>query len=246
MIHYDIYRYTKKELIKYGTQVFLGFAVIAFLFYQSFFPLVLFPPAFWLYLRRKKKDLCRRRKENLSMKFKDAVLSIGAALKAGYSVENGVKEAYKDLLLLHGKENDMVKELLYINNQLANNKNVEALFADLAKRSGVEDIREFAAVFQIAKRSGGDLNKIIQNTATIISEKIEVKREIKTIISAKQFEQRIMNLVPVFIILYISITSPHFFDSLYNNVTGVIIMSACLAVYALAVVMAQKITSIEV
>ena len=42
---------------------------------------------------------------------------------------------------------------------------VEELFMDLGKRSGVEDIENFAAVFYTAKRTGGDMTQVIQKVA---------------------------------------------------------------------------------
>lgn len=48
--------------------------------------------------------------------------------------------------------------------------------------------------FCSAKRSGGDFHKIIATTIEHISDKIEVEREVQTVISAKKMEQKIMNV----------------------------------------------------
>ena len=115
------------------------------------------------------------------------------------------------------------------------------MLLDFAKRSHINDIYDFVEVFAIAKRRGGDFGKIIKNTADIISDKIEVKREITTMISAKRLEQSIMNVVPFAIILYINFTSPGFFDPLYHNFLGIVIMSVLLAVYMAALFLADRI-----
>ena len=125
--------------------------------------------------------------------------------------------------------------------ELRNNRNLEDLLSEFAVRTQVADIRDFAQVFHIAKRSGGNLPGILKNTADIISDKIEVKREITTMISAKRLEQSIMNVVPFAIILYINFTSPGFFDPLYHNFLGIVIMSVLLAVYMAALFLADRI-----
>ena len=124
--------------------------------------------------------------------------------------------------------------------------NIEDAFDEFAKECGVEEIDIFAQILHYAKRSGGNLIEIIRSTTETISEKIDVKREIRTIISAKQFEQSIMNYVPMGIILYMRVSAPGMFEKVYGNVAGVIIMTGCLLVYFLARIIAEKIVDIKV
>lgn len=63
----------------------------------------------------------------------------------------------------------------------------EQIFEDFAKRVRLEDVRNFANVFAAAKRSGGDMIAIIQNTVNQIGDKIDVRREIDTILAAKRY-----------------------------------------------------------
>ena len=53
------------------------------------------------------------------------------------------------------------------------------IFLGLGERSGIEDIENFAAVFSTAKRSGGDMDKIIQTSARMLGDKIDVRKEIE-------------------------------------------------------------------
>ena len=47
---------------------------------------------------------------------------------------------------------------------------MEELFLDFGKRSGVEDIENFAAVFYTAKRTGGDMTQMIQKVAWMLGD----------------------------------------------------------------------------
>ena len=73
---------------------------------------------------------------------------------------------------------------------------VEELFSDLGERSGVEDIENFASVFKTAKRTGGDMNRVLEKVARMLGDKIDVKKEIEATLSAKKSEQMIMSLCP--------------------------------------------------
>ena len=88
-----------------------------------------------------------------------------------------------------------MREFSYIINQIRMNITVEKALLEFAERTGVEDIINFAEIFAIAKRTGGDLVKVIRTTANAINDKIEVKREIITLVTAKKHEADIMKAI---------------------------------------------------
>ena len=185
-------------------------------------------------------------KSLLGIQFKDAIASVLTNLKAGYSVENAFKEAMKDMELLYGKQSMICLHLYKITKGLKNNISLEKLLSNFGNESENKDIQEFAQVFAVAKRSGGNLTDIIGRTIAVISQKIEVEQEIEVLISAKRMEARIMNCVPFFIILYINLTSRGFFDPLYHNVFGIILMTICMSVYIAAYLLSEKIINIAI
>ena len=80
----------------------------------------------------------------------------------------------------------------------------------------------------------------------MISEKIEVEKEIQVLLSAKRLEQNIMSVVPFAIICYVSAASGGYFEPLYTTSAGRIVMTVCLVVYAAAYILGRKITLIQV
>ncbi|MBQ7767029.1 MAG: type II secretion system F family protein [Lachnospiraceae bacterium] len=243
---YDIYSFNQKEKV-FLSIVWIGISgVLAYFFYRSWIiwgVIVLFFPFF---VKWQRKVAVKRRKWELTLAFREAVVMVAANLQAGNSVENAFRRTYGDLKNLLGEEADMTKEFLLIGRGLDNNLILEKLLLDLGVRSGVEDIMDFADIFAVAKRSGGNLREIITDTAEVISEKIEMKRSLRILISEKQFEQKIMSVIPFFILIYIGFTSPGYFDSLYHTLSGMGIMTACLTGYILALIWGMKITAIEV
>ena len=110
----------------------------------------------------------------------------------------------------------------------------------------MEDIQSFVNVYAIAKRTGGNLEQVLQNTAIRLRDKMEVMEEIEACLAAKKMEERIMGCMPCGIILYLRLLSPGFLDPLYGNVLGAAVMTVCLAVYVAALRMGEKIVDIEV
>lgn len=208
--------------------------------------MILFPLLYVLLLKRERKQKIVQRKEQLSLEFKETMQAVSGALMAGYSIENAFKEAQKEIHQLYGQTSYMEKELEQMNAKLALNQPLEELLMDFSNRSGLEDVESFCQVFVFAKRGGGNFVKIIKATVGQISDKLEIKREISTMIASKKLEQKIMQAVPVFILFYLDLTSPEFLQVLYQNPFGILVMTVCLLLYIAAMFLAEKIVNISV
>lgn len=244
--NYDEYHFTKKEFLKYLFQSILLCVMINYLFYKTLWIFLLMLPIPVIFLKWKKKQLIRERRKILNYQFKDALNSLSVAIQAGYSIENAVRACTRDLERLYDRKTDIMKEFHYIESQQGVSVPVEELFLDLGERSGVEDIENFASVFYTAKRTGGDMDQIIQKVSRMLGDKIDVKREIEATLAAKKSEQFIMSMMPAGIILYLQVTSPGFLNVLYGNPFGICAMTVCAAIYGGAYWMGKKIVDIEV
>ena len=219
--------------------------ITGYLFYRSVFASILL---FLLIIPGYRKELSQKvaqRRAQLKSQFKEGILSVSSALQAGYSVENGFREAVKDLVRMYGEDGLLTEEFVILCHKMERNESIELALDNLAVRSGIEEIKSFAEVFHAGKRAGGDLSGMIHDTADIISMKIEVEEEIRTVLTGKQMEEKVMSMVPFFIIFYIDLTSPGFFSVMYGNITGIVIMSACLLVYGIAVWLGERIMNIS-
>lgn len=197
-------------------------------------------------LRRKRKELLIRQKQQLLREFTDCIQLVSGGLSAGYSMEHAWVYAQTDLGQLYGKQSDMYLELQNINAGIRLQEPIERLLMDFAKRSGIRDIESFCQVLAYAKRSGGNVAAIIQSTVRKIREKCEVEQEIQTALAQKKLEQKIMNIIPLFLLAYIGISSPDFIEPLYRGITGRAIMSVCLLVYGAAFLISEYMMKIEV
>lgn len=245
-VDYGHYDFMWRETWRYLGQGVLGCILINYVFYKSPWAFILLLPVPAFYLKWMQKQKVIRRRKTLHYQFKDALASLNVAVQAGYSMENAVSACARDMEKLYGKQEDIVKEFHYMEARLGVSVPVEELFQDLGKRSQIEDIENFAAIFATAKRTGGSLPGILQKTARMLGDKIDVKKEIEATLAAKKSEQLIMSIMPFGIILYMQITSPGFLQVLYGNIFGTAAMSVCLGIYFLVYWMGRRIVDIEV
>lgn len=195
---------------------------------------------------RMRKTLAEKRRERLASQFRDGIISVASALTAGYAIENAWQEAAGEMAMVYGEEGEVTREFRGICRKLATNSTSEDAVKDLAERSGIAEIRQFAEVFAAAKRTSGNLAPILRDTADLLGKKLKLKEEIRTMVAAKRMEQSIMNLMPAMILIYMNVGSPGFTDPLYEGIVGRIFMTACLALYGFAVWLGGRILKVEV
>jgi tight adherence protein B len=217
----------------------------AWLFYRSLIAAAVLSPLSIFYCRYRigQKELARQKL--LAEQFRDALESINNALRAGDSPENAFREGYKEMVYEFGENSPICRELVRVVNGLDNRIPLETLLEDFAARAGTEEIREFAEVFRIAKRGGGNMVEILARTSVLIEERLDVENEIRIMLGNRKLEQRIMDITPFMIIFYIGVTSPGFFDVLYHNPEGAAFMTVCLGAYLAALVISEKILEIR-
>lgn len=220
--------------------------VLAWLFYRSWFGMMLLPVVYVGCLKAYKKAQIQKKKDSLLYEFKDMMQALSAALLAGYSMENAWRDVERELRQMHGEQSLMYVEVQQMNAAIAVNEPIEQVFLEFAKRSGCEEIESFAEVFVFAKRSGGDFVKIIRVAVQKLTGKIEVEKEIATVLAGKKLEGHIMNAMPLLVLAYMTLCAGDFLDVLYGNLLGIGIMSGVLAGYVVTLYISTRILDIRV
>ncbi len=243
---YSRYRVSKKEA---AALVFLYVAVIAvlsLLFYNSIYPGAVMLPGIVLILRKYEAVKCRQIQRKLNREFKEMLLSLSANMAAGYSIESAFAPVYQELAGMYQGSSYIEDEVRIILKGLEINSDIEVLLGDLAARSQVKDIEEFAHIVVVAKRSGGNLIRMMKKMVQNIDDRLEVEDEIDTMITSKKLEQNIMSAMPFAIILYLRVCNPGYMDALYGNIPGAALMTVCLGIIVATVLWGRKIININV
>ncbi len=219
---------------------------VAYLFYRSFWALLLGAILIPLYLWTQRNRNDERRTQEMTGQFLSGMEMVAASLSVGYSMENAWRRAEKELVALYGPDAAFCVEMRRMNQQLAVNEPFEKVLTGFAEESGVEDIVRFAEVFGYAKKSGGNLTEILRSVTERMQEKTTILSEIETAVASQRMEQRMMDLLLPGILLFITISSPSYITALYHNPLGIFVMSACLAGYLGCIFWSEKLMDIAI
>jgi tight adherence protein B len=247
LVDYGVYVMSKKEWL-FNFCLAAGFLFfVAYVFYRNIFLSLLVIPLAFFYPRLKTKEIIAKRKKELSLQFKEALYALSSSLMAGRSVESAFKESLKDLALLYpDPQISIIQEFTYITRRIAMNETIEEVLTDFAQRAHLEDLDSFVDVFVISKRTGGNIVEIIKNTSVIIGDKLQIEQEIDTILAQRKLEQKILNIMPIAMLLLLTWTTEDYMEPVFTTLEGRFIMTVAVLLLGLAAYLSKKIMTIEV
>lgn len=244
---YDVYVMGKQEKtlnLLFAAVVLFG---VGYIFYHNkiLSALLMLFAVKWPKIRT--KQIIEKRKNQLTLQFKDMLYSLASALSVGKSVESGIQDVLKDLQVIYpDPQTDILLELEYILRGIGMNQTVESMFSQFAERAHLEDIDNFVDIFVTCKRTGGDLMEVMRSTSNTIGEKIEVKQEIETTISGKKYEFHFMMVLPVIMVLFLTVTSGDYMQPVFTEPAGIAAMTVAIFIFGLSYLVGLKVMNIRV
>ena len=231
---------------EYRTGILIGAALaggVAFVFYNSAKAMILAPVILPFWMRWWDALKQSRKKRQFEREFRQCLQSLEAALQTGRSFENAMRQVTGGTpgalrCPMAGKEFSVMCR------QLEMNVPVETVWENFAGRCPHPDVREMALVITSGKRAGGNLIRVMRRSISQITQKMEVQREIETVLAARRLELRLMLAMPFAILLYMRMAFSGMMSLLYGSLPGVIVMTLCLGLYAAAGIIGHRIVRI--
>ncbi len=262
VINYKVYKMSKPEKALYTAIAFIAGAALGYLFYGGlgkdvygnatmityvcnvFVSCLVGIIAVKLALPTIAEGLREKRQRDLKQQFRDMLDSLATSLNSGKNVIDSFQSAEQDLRMQYEENAYILSELKVIITGIYNNVDIESLLLDFGVRSGVEDIGSFANVFRICYRQGGNLKEVIRNTHSIINDKMEIESEIKTMVATNNLQQKIMIVVPIFLVGVIKVMSPEFAAN-FATPTGIFATSFAIVMFVVAYFVGKSILDIK-
>lgn len=188
-----------------------------------------------------RRFMINRNIQKLTVQFKDMLDSLNSSVSAGNVMQRAFADAQADMEFQYGADSFIVKELKVINNGIINGKIIEDLVMDFGQRSHLDDITNFANVFGIAQRRGGNMKSIITETKSIICDKIDIEQEIHSVVNGTKNELNIMMIMPLLIVPLMS----SFSQEGDNQVINIAVKLFGIVVFVIAYIIGRKIVNIK-
>lgn len=221
-------------------------ALIGQIFYGNMWFSSIFGLTIVFFIDRYKRHLALKRKNLMRNQFGDLLYALSASVATGRQLRSALQDAYVNLGYMYNENTPLMMELRMMNKSMTENRErEEIILSAFANRSGVPDIQNFVDVYLSCRQSGSDVNQVIANASQVLMEKMSIEREIRVMTSQKQFEGKIISIMPILVIVFLNLSSPGYLDVMYQTGTGRLIMSIALGGILFAFLLTEKITKIE-
>ena len=261
--NYNVYNMTFFEKAVYFVIAFIVGAAVGYLFYGGigkdsfgrnttltyildiFFCVSVGTAVGIMFLPIRRTQIINKRRNELRLQFRELLEAVSTSIGSGNNVVNSFMSAYQDLGLIYSEDAFIIQELKIILDSFANNIPIESTLKDFAQRSGIQDIQNFADVFETCYGAGGDIKDVIKSTYDIISEKMEIEMDIATTITSSKTELTTMTFMPIVLIGLIKLSNPESAAN-YTTTSGIISTTIAAVMFVAAYYVGRRVMDIKV
>ncbi len=198
-----------------------------------------------IYIPIYKKNIVKKRKGKLRVQFYELLESLSVSMRAGNQIFKALESARKDLALIYSEESDIIVEIDLILARFKNSVTISDSFTDLAKRSELEDIENFASSYSTIAGKSSRENEIVKDIQQIISDKMEMEMEMETLMTSSKNQLYIMFVMPPLLLLYMNYGTGGFLDAIYTTIPGRVVATIGLIIYLGAFFFGNKLLDVE-
>lgn len=261
MINYKEYYMSMNEKIGYSLLIFIIGGLVGLVFYGGLFKsdgdatlathisniiffCIMGLIALKFFLKTVIQNLKNKRDNKLQKQFMDMLENLSFSLSSGNTVNDSFLNARGDLLNQYTEKDMIIVELNEIVNGIQNGKTLEEMMQSFGKRSGNEDIENFANVISNCYRLGGDFNSVIRKTRMILGDKVAISDEINTKLMSNKLQLNVMCIMPVVLVGLLKVSSTSFAQNL-SSLIGVVVTTFSIGLFIAAYFWGQKIIDIR-
>jgi len=217
------------------------------LFYRHYLGviLILFYVAFFIPKRIEALEDIERAKRRVS--FLDFLSVIKRLSASGMAIQQCLIEAYRELRILYPEDQAWIMRSVYdLNQKLALDPYPGPYFMQWGEKDQIKEIEDFGQVLSVVQDYGGDMEALIGESATMISDRLETDNEIRMLAASKVFEQKVLFYLGYVMVAILNSVMPDMFQVLYTTFIGRCVMTFSLFMMLAGQKLGTSLTRIEV
>jgi len=153
----------------------------------------------------------RRRLEALRSQLPDSLELMSRILRAGQTITQGMQAVATEF------PRPIADEFGYCYEQQNLGLSQEVALRDLAKRTGLLEVRIFVLGLLVHRRSGGNLTELLDNVAALIRERFKLRGKIKALTAEGRFQAMALLILPVFAFVMLVVVNREYAMKLLNH-----------------------------
>lgn len=181
----------------------------------------------------------RTLREKFNAQLPDALDMLVSAMKAGYSLQAGMKFVGDEMASPLGPEFTR----FYEEQRLG----VEVRTALLAMQHRVDDLdfRMFVIAVLIQRESGGNLSEVLGRISSLMRERAALKGEVISLTAESKLSGRILAVLPVLVFLVVMLINPNFVQPMLVSPYGLWLLGSAVGSVIVGYLVMMRIANVE-
>jgi len=184
--------------------------------------------------------LKQKRIEKFRKQFPEALDLIARALKAGHSLNSGMKLAADEFDDPLGPEFEETLGEINFGVSVAN------ALKNLTKRIECPELKYFVVAVILQRETGGNLSELIESLANLIRENFKFQGKVQTLSAEGRLSAIILIMIPFLIGIVLHFLNPGYLGILFSRPIGRIMMGAAAIMMVIGVLVMKKMVTIKV
>lgn len=151
-----------------------------------------------------------RRQEKLLSQLPDAFDLMARSLKAGQTISQAIQAVAEEF------SPPVAWEFGYCYDQQNLGLTPEAAMRELARRTGLLELKVFVLAVMIHRQTGGNLSVLLEKLATVIRDRYRIRGAIKALTAEGRFQAIILLMLPPGLMMAIMVINPEYMQTLFE------------------------------
>ena len=178
-------------------------------------------PLLYVHLQR------RRRSDKLLAQLPDALELMARAIRAGQTMSQALQSIADEF------EAPIGPEFAYCYEQQNLGLPPEIAYQDLARRTGLLEVKIFILAMLVQRQTGGNLSELLEKLATVVRERFRVKGKIRVLTAEGRAQAVVLQAMPPLVFILMLILNRKYAEILFQHPNYLIGLGVSMAIGAL-------------
>lgn len=190
----------------------------------------------YLFLRIKENQFMSKFDEQLP----EALDLLARAMRSGHALTSGLE------MVAHEMEDPIRAEFAATVDEINLGLSFKEAFGNLCERVPSTDLAFFSIATLIQKETGGNIAEILDKISRLIRERLQFKRELKTLTAEGRLSAWILIALPILMFIYIYFANYDYVSLLWKDKTGHYMLAGGIFLQVIGIFVINRIVKIEI
>jgi tight adherence protein B len=159
-------------------------------------------------------------REKLLRQLAPAFELMARVLRAGSSVPQALQS------ITDAFEDPIASEFAHCQHQLDLGLRPEVIYQEMARRSGIVEMRIFVMAMVIQRQTGGNLSEVLERLAALIRSRLRLRQQVRTLTAEGRMQGWVLSVLPLFVFGVMLVVNREYAVVLFDHV-GLLIGTGC-------------------